>query len=111
MLLRTGRKYSRYPCEHIGLPHDPELDFVLTTALELYEDSLCPGGCGVPLDEAHAAENDGRYERRTVTCYACAANTPGKDHKPAPGELPYLWRNPKPPRRRGRRGAARPTRA
>ena len=108
-MLRTGRKYGAYPCAHLGLPRDPEVDFLLTTALELYEEGLCPGGCGQHMDEAHDEANQGRYERRTVTCQACAANHPGDDHKPQPGELAYVWRNPKPPRkRRGKVGKARP---
>lgn len=106
MVLRTGRKYHRYPTEHLGLPRDPETDFMLTTALEMYEQSLCAGGCGQVASESHDPAMEGRYERRTVHCQACAVSQ-GDGEKRAPGELSYVWRNPKPPRRRGR-GAARP---
>jgi len=52
---------------------------------------------------------EGRYERRTEVCYACAAVQPEDGYKPEPGEIPYVWRNPKAPRkRRGKVGKARP---
>lgn len=109
-VLRTARTYRKYPCEHMGLDRDVEVDFLLTTALEIYDQSFCPGGCGQYAEEAHDAANMGRYERRTITCQACAAMTPGDGHKASPGELAYVWRNPKEPRRRRSRGAARPVR-
>lgn len=108
-MLRTARKYATLPCRYLGLPRDPEVDYALTLALELYEEGLCPGGCGQHMDEAHDPVNEGRYEQRTMVCQACAVSQPGGEHKPQPGELVYVWRNPKEPRRRrGKRGAARP---
>ena len=56
---------------------------------------MCGGGCGYWAEEAHEGHSDaeGWFETGTVTCYACAALTEGRedmgDHPPA-GALLYV---------------------
>lgn len=43
-------------------------------ALRVYEDSLCPNGCGQPLEESTAHYEHGPdYDVTRTTCRACAA--------------------------------------
>lgn len=54
-------------------PWTPE-DRALMVARRVYLDSLCPGGCGQPHDEAHHEDNDGWYSvHEELKCYACQA--------------------------------------
>lgn len=66
-----------------------EEDRLLAEALQLDEDSRCPG-CGHYRDVAWAKEGSGRFELDSETCHACALT---QDHhgtgKHDPGE--YTW--------------------
>lgn len=48
-------------------------DYVLAEAYSMYEDSLCPCGCGYPRDLAWDEMMDGWFEVRQEVCYAKAA--------------------------------------
>lgn len=51
-----------------------EADRALMLAFQLYESSLCPGGCGQPKALAHHPDNDGWYGiAEKVICHACTA--------------------------------------
>lgn len=88
-----------------------ETDFLLTQALDLHEEMLCPGGCGQYADDAHDDNNEGGFEVQELTCHACAAREQwqadhGGDKRPEPGTLTYVKQLERAPRRR--RGASRP---
>lgn len=69
-------------------------DRALARALDLFEQSLCPGGCGHHLDET--AGIDGWHEARTIVCDACAARdrfvTDREKDSRVPGEMIYVVR-------------------
>lgn len=47
-------------------------------ALQMYEESLCPGGCGEPKHHAWHSELDGHYEGERLVCHACTAKNDGE---------------------------------
>jgi hypothetical protein len=54
-------------------PEWTEQDRAEALALTLYRSTLCPGGCGQPLDESTAHYEVGpEYEAKSTTCRACA---------------------------------------
>lgn len=108
-VLRTAREYRVAPSKYLrlGFKRWGETDYLLTQALALFEESMCPGGCGQHTDESMDPANEGRYERKSAVCEACAVLVPSDGAKGEPGELPYVWRNPVEPRRRQRKRAAR----
>lgn len=55
-------------------PRWTPLDRAEQLALSLYRASMCPGGCGQPLDESTSHYTVGpAYDATRVTCRACAA--------------------------------------
>lgn len=49
------------------------MDRAEVLALALYRSSLCPGGCGHPIDETTSHEDKGpQYDAKSTTCRACA---------------------------------------
>ncbi|XAZ30674.1 hypothetical protein AAHB34_16135 [Paenarthrobacter ureafaciens] len=69
------------------------MDYVLSLALQVYEDGLC--ACGQPTILAHHKQNDGWYDAQKVQCHSCAAReraTTGNGtdrYVPQPGEKVY----------------------
>ena len=59
----------------MGYPRDPDLDFLLTMALELHDADLCECGCGHYRDICQSDDMDGGYEvvDDEVVCHAKAA--------------------------------------
>lgn len=57
------------------MPHEgwTDEDRALAVAWRLYQDGLCPCGCGYPRSQAWDEDMDGWYETHEVICYARAA--------------------------------------
>lgn len=50
-----------------------EEDYILASAYSMWEDGLCPCGCGYPRNVAWDEGMDGWFEAREEVCYAKAA--------------------------------------
>lgn len=50
-----------------------EEDRAALLGLEMYEGTLCPGGCGQPRETAWHADAEGEYEAHRFVCHACTA--------------------------------------
>lgn len=74
-MLRLAAKYTRLPCDYMGMRRDPELDFLLTMALEIHDtELLCSCGCGQYVEDSRDDDADGYYEvDDSNICYARAA--------------------------------------
>lgn len=58
-MLRLAREYNLLPCKYINVPRDPEVDFLLTMALDIHDkDLLCV--CGAYREDCQSGE--GWYE-------------------------------------------------
>lgn len=76
----------------MGLRRDPELDYLLTQALELHDESLCECGCGHYADVCQSDEADGmvRIVDDEVVCHVRAAldeYRADEGRRPEPGAL------------------------
>jgi hypothetical protein len=63
-------------------------------ALAEFRGSLCPGGCGHPVDETTAHHEKGpQYEAHSTTCRACAERREAQDGKAEsnPDASAQLW--------------------
>jgi hypothetical protein len=55
-------------------PEWTDQDRAEALALAMYRESLCPNGCGQPLDESTSHYEAGpAYDAKHTTCRACAA--------------------------------------
>lgn len=63
-----------------GPPYTPE-DHALLAALRQYDASLCPGGCGHPIEVAWHGDMDGWFDADEYVCYACTARDGGRERK------------------------------
>lgn len=59
------------PTGHLESPEWTEEDRCLLLALEEYESTLCPGGCGQPKHLAWHSHMEGFYEATGWVCHAC----------------------------------------
>ena len=61
------------PSGHVESPEWTDEDRALLLALDAYEATLCPGGCGQPREIAWHSHMEGFYEPTRWICHACTA--------------------------------------
>lgn len=61
------------PSGHLESPEWTPDDRALFLALQMYEDTLCPGGCGQPKELAWHSAMEGWFEATEWVCHACSA--------------------------------------
>lgn len=71
----------------------------LTLVYAFYQDGLC--ACGKPIIVAHDEAQDGWYETKESTCYACKTTEQEKKEKAEPGSKTYVVLDPEGLRAKG----------
>ena len=73
----------------LGMPalDGSEVDRLLAIALTLHDRDICPGGCGMYLDET--LDVDGWHSYHKVVCDGCAARDSDEEDR-QPGQLGYV---------------------
>lgn len=61
------------PSGHVESPEWTDDDRALLLALDAYESTLCPGGCGQPRELAWHSHMEGFYDPTRWICHACTA--------------------------------------
>jgi hypothetical protein len=61
------------PSGSVSSPAWTEDDRSLLLGLEMYEATLCSGGCGQPRETAWHADAEGEYDGHRFVCHACTA--------------------------------------
>lgn len=81
-----------------GPPYTAD-DHALLAGLQDYERTLCPGGCGFPIDVAWHSDMDGWFDEvHEYVCHACTARQDGRERKfPVVATSRDLVANPLPP--------------
>lgn len=72
-MLRLAREYNLLPCKYINIPRDPEVDYLLTMALDIHDKELTCSSCGGYVRDCQDPDADGDFEvDDSLICYRSA---------------------------------------